>query len=265
MTILLLAIFTFLMPLAVFPQHKQAAFPVSDASSLRQFIQAAMQYPDFEFNNNIQGRVKVLFIVHPEGNSSDFRIEKSLSPGLDAEAIRIIRKIQWNPAVSNGVKIKSQQEYTIQFRKSQYLKAIRSRGYEHIAPPRLPTDDSNKIYSLNLLDEAPSPKIQGGFNSLSRYIAEQMKYPEAARNAAIEGTVKLTFVVEEDGIASNITIEQSVGGGCDQEAIRILQSLLWNPGEKGGLAVRTSSTLDITFRLSDRKQQSIPNRNNTGL
>lgn len=265
MNLRILLLIIFMLPNVVFPQLRQAASPVSEPAVLRTFLQMAMQYPEPELSGNIQGKVKVLFTVNANGESDNFSVEKSVNPALDNEAIRLVRKIIWKPAIVNGVKVKSEQAFTVNFKKSHYHKAIKSRGYDRLETLDLPKDYSGIIYLNNSLDETAVPTINGGMSGLSRYIAEQMKYPDAARYAAIEGTVKLAFVVEEDGIPSNISVEQSVGGGCDQEAIRILQTILWKPATKNGMNVRSKNSVDISFKLSDRKQQNIPNRNNTGL
>ena len=79
-----------------------------------------------------------------------------------------------------------------------------------------------------------------------------MKYPDQAKEFEISGTVKLSFIIETNGKASNIVIENSVGGGCDNEAVRLMQNLLWIPGVKDGKLVRVKTTQDITFQFGER-------------
>ncbi len=100
---------------------------------------------------------------------------------------------------------------------------------------------------------------------MNHYINSNLKYPETAKTGGIEGSVKLGFVVEEDGIASNIHILESVGGGCDQEAIRILESLHWFPGIANEKRVRSQTTFDVVFKLNENRQHQIPNRQSGGL
>ena len=88
--------------------------------------------------------------------------------------------------------------------------------------------------------------------SLSAYLRTELIYPDHAKEFEISGTVKIDFIIETDGKASNITIENSVGGGCDNEAIRLIQNLTWIPGVKNDSIVRTHTTQDITFQFGKR-------------
>ena len=78
---------------------------------------------------------------------------------------------------------------------------------------------------------------------------------EAAKMAEVNGTVKLSFVVETNGNVSNITIDKSVGGGCDNEAIRLIQETHWIPAVKNGQYVRSHNTQEITFNIGNRNYQ----------
>ena len=88
--------------------------------------------------------------------------------------------------------------------------------------------------------------------NLASYLQLEMKYPDQAKEFEISGTVKMNFIIEKDGMASNITIEESVGGGCDNEAIRLLQNLVWTPGIKNDSVVRTKSSQEIIFQFGER-------------
>ncbi len=67
----------------------------------------------------------------------------------------------------------------------------------------------------------------------------------------IEGKVFLTFIVDKDGSITDVTLARGIGGGCDEEAIRILkESPKWNPGKQRGRAVRQKMTFPIIFKLN---------------
>jgi protein TonB len=58
------------------------------------------------------------------------------------------------------------------------------------------------------------------------------------------------FVVNEDGDISDAQVLRGIGGGCDQEALRVVKSMpKWKPGKQNGRAVKVYFTLPVTFRL----------------
>ena len=84
---------------------------------------------------------------------------------------------------------------------------------------------------------------------MPQYIQKNLQFPAEAKEREIQGTVRLSFVVETDGSVSNIIVVNSVGGGCDNEAIRLLQETVWIPAEKNGKYVRSTGMQDITFSI----------------
>ena len=228
------------------------------------YIDKAMHYPQSSLENKTGGKVTVGFTVDEKGESKDFIIINGLDKALDEEAIRLSKNIRWKPALVNGRAASSRAELEIEFNPKHYLKHHGKEGCptSHV---RANADTSGLIYTFAFVDVQPKPLIDERFKNLGHYISEVLEYPEAAKAAGIQGTVRLVFVVETDGLASNIEILHSVGGGCDQEAIRILQTVCWEPGSIHELKVRTEYQLDVTFKLSDKKQQNIPNRQSGNL
>lgn len=95
------------------------------------------------------------------------------------------------------------------------------------------------------------PQFPGGQDGWSAYVSKNLRYPEEARNKNIYGRVTVRFVVEKDGSISNIKVLRGIGGGCDEEAIRLLQaSPRWKPGKDNGKPVRVSYIMPIAFKLS---------------
>lgn len=94
------------------------------------------------------------------------------------------------------------------------------------------------------------PEFPGGAAEMTRFIQKNIKYPMMARESDIQGRVYINFVVEPDGSVSNVTVMRGIGGGCDEEAVRIVNMMpKWNPGKQRGVAVRCSFTVPIVFRL----------------
>ena len=95
-----------------------------------------------------------------------------------------------------------------------------------------------------------NPEYPGGPAKLLEYVQKNLKYPMMARESDIQGRVFVGFVVEKDGSISNVKVLRGIGGGCDEEAVRVVQSLpKFKPGKQRGNPVRVQYTLPIVFKL----------------
>ncbi|MFW5687822.1 MAG: energy transducer TonB [Bacteroidota bacterium] len=94
------------------------------------------------------------------------------------------------------------------------------------------------------------PEFPGGDQALYKYLAQAINYPSMAVNLNIEGVVFVGFVIERDGSVSNVHVIRGIGAGCDEEAIRAVESMPgWNPGRMGTQPVRVRYTLPVRFKL----------------
>jgi len=95
------------------------------------------------------------------------------------------------------------------------------------------------------------PEFPGGPSALMQYLQSNLRYPTMAREAGIQGTVFVTFVVERDGSITDVKILRGVGGGLDEEAVRVVRGMpRWTPGRQRGQAVRVQFNLPIRFVLN---------------
>ena len=98
-----------------------------------------------------------------------------------------------------------------------------------------------------------APEFPGGEEALYDYLAKNMRYPDMAKEAGISGKVFLTFVVEKDGSITDVQLLRGIGGGCDEEAIRVVQKMpTWAPGRQRNIPVRVQYNLPIKFTLQLR-------------
>ena len=96
-----------------------------------------------------------------------------------------------------------------------------------------------------------SPVFPGGDAARIKYLQENIHYPEKAKEAGIQGTVYVTFVVEKDGRITNVKVLRGIGGGLDKEAVRVISSMpVWSPGMQRGKAVRVQYNMPIRFVLA---------------
>lgn len=96
------------------------------------------------------------------------------------------------------------------------------------------------------------PSFPGGDEMLMEYISKNLKYPQKAMDAGIQGRVFVSFVVEPDGSISNVKVLRGIGSGCDEEAVRIIKSMpKWEPGKQMGQTVRVSYQIPVNFKLNN--------------
>lgn len=94
------------------------------------------------------------------------------------------------------------------------------------------------------------PTFPGGDQALLEYMAKNTKYPPLARENGLSGIVVVTFVVDERGNINNVQVLRGIGGGCDEEAIRVVKSMpAWKPGKQRGMPVRVQYNLPFRFTL----------------
>ena len=94
------------------------------------------------------------------------------------------------------------------------------------------------------------PGYPGGDAARMQFLQENIKYPQMARESGIQGTVYVTFVVETDGRVTDVRVLRGIGGGCDEEAIRVIQAMpKWVPGKQRGKPVRVQFNMPIKFTL----------------
>lgn len=94
------------------------------------------------------------------------------------------------------------------------------------------------------------PEFPGGTEALYRYLASNIHYPAEAKAERIQGRVFVSFVIEKDGSVTNIKVLRDIGGGCSEEAVRVVKAMpRWKPGRQRGQRVRTQFNLPIEFKL----------------
>jgi len=129
--------------------------------------------------------------------------------------------------------------------------------------PEVPTEDVD----VEIKDEKPQvidqpqqaeiftvveeqPAYPGGEEARIKFLQDNIKYPEEAKELGIQGKVFVTFVVEVDGSITAVNVLRGIGGGCDEEAIRVVKAMpKWVPGKQRGVPVRVQFNLPIKFTL----------------
>ena len=119
---------------------------------------------------------------------------------------------------------------------------------EEYVAPEVVEEEVVEQEIFQIVEEMPS--FPGGEQKLMEHIAKNIKYPQIARETGVQGRVFVGFVVEPDGSISNVKLLRGIGGGCDEEAMRVIKSLpKWKPGKQRGKAVRVSYQIPVFFKL----------------
>jgi TonB family protein len=105
------------------------------------------------------------------------------------------------------------------------------------------TDHHHKKHFLNL------PKYIGGSKAFSEFVTENLRYPEAALEAKVEGSVIVEYEIHDNGSVSNPRILKGIGHGCDEEAMRVVGLLRFEKVKNRGVRVKMTTKTTINFRL----------------
>ena len=228
--------------------------PVAGKTLTKDYITRNLVYPEADLQQNRNGKVVVGLHIDKDGQTSNYTVKSTFSEEASPVALKLVKTILWNPALHIGIPTDSDFEYEVDFNVKSYNRYW--KRHERVSVPlTLEADDSNTVYEeYRQLEELARPYFAEGGN-IGSYIAHNLKFPAEAKEREIQGTVRLSFVVETDGTVSNIVVVNSVGGGCDNEAIRLMQETHWIPAEKGGKYVRSRNMQDITFSIGNRNFQ----------
>ena len=102
------------------------------------------------------------------------------------------------------------------------------------------------------------PEYPGGMDELGIFLSNNIKYPIKALKDGVEGRVFVNFVVGKDGSVIDSKVIRGIGSGCDEEAIRVIDSMPnWIPGKQRGQAVNVSYNLPIRFALDEKEKDTI--------
>jgi protein TonB len=94
------------------------------------------------------------------------------------------------------------------------------------------------------------PEFQGGEEELMKFLKNNISYPQMAKESGIQGTVYVTFVVTSAGKVISASVLRGIGGGCDEEALRVVKMMPeWKSGKQNGQAVPVQFNLPIKFIL----------------
>jgi protein TonB len=121
---------------------------------------------------------------------------------------------------------------------------------EEITTEKLPDviEDPEKAPPVLIVEEMPI--FPGGDTDRLKFLANTIVYPQTAAENGIQGTVYFQFVIDSKGNITDVKILRGIGGGCDEEALRVIKMMpQWKPGRQNGKTVRVLYNMPVIFKL----------------
>ncbi len=224
-------------------------FPGGEAAMMK-FVANNVKYPQEAKDNDISGRVFISFVVEKDGSVSNVKVMKGIGGGCDEEAVRVIKGMpKWKPGKQDGKPVRVSYMMPIVFKLTEGQPAQPATKSDEGNTDMKP--DKNGVYQI--VEEMP--RYPGGEQAMMKYVADNIKYPEEAKDKNIAGRVFVSFIVEKDGSIGEVKVMRGIGGGCDEEAVRVIKGMpKWTPGKVKGEPVRVSYMMPLNFKLWDGQE-----------
>lgn len=192
-------------------------------------------YPREAKEKNIQGEVLVTFVIDEAGHLTDARVVKGVDPLLDAEALRVVKSSpDWTPATKEGTPTKATLTCPVVFR-------LAGDGAQ--AKPR------DKEVDLGPSPMEVKPRFgEGGIEDFSKWVNDNLNYPEEAVAKKLQGRIVTSFAIDEQGHVTDAKVIRGIDPLLDAEVLRVLNSSPdWTPGMQDGKPVKVTFIFPVIF------------------
>ena len=131
--------------------------------------------------------------------------------------------------------------------------AVQDQDNVEISASEVPKLESKDIdteeFETAFISVETMPEFTGGQKALDAFLISNLRYPQPAMESGISGTVYVSFLIDKAGNVRDIKVLRGIGGGCDEEAIRVIKltSGKWKPGKQRGKTVQVLMTIPIKF------------------
>lgn len=201
-------------------------------------LESKVTYPKKCRAAGIKGKVTLEFIVNEKGIPKNIHVLKGIGGGCDSAAVAAIKKYAtFSPGMIYGTPVKVRVTLPIIFNDTYF------------PPPPKFYKSSKKIDKL--------PKFIGGYSALAS-LDKKIIYSSSCRNTDIQGLLIVQFIINKEGLPTNVHIRQGFGGDCDQEALKIVKRYArFTPAMKNGQPVRFQMLLPVKLvsKENDHKWQ----------
>ena len=225
----------------VTPFHQVAQKPTfngGDANEFSKWVNQNLRYPEKCRQSKVQGRVTLQFTVTETGKVADVKVLRGVNPEIDKEAARVVSESpDWTPGRNeNGETVPVTYTFPVIFRLPETTEEN----------PK----EAKKVVPFQ--HAAQKPAFNGGdANEFSKWVSENVRYPEKCRQSKVQGRVTLQFTVTETGKVADVKVLRSVNPELDKEAARVVsESPDWTPGRnENGEIVPVSYVFPVIFKL----------------
>lgn len=221
--------------------------PFGGQVALDRLFEQELRYPEGAAE---EGNVLVIFHVLKDGSMHDLRVWRPLGAACDAEALRVARLVRWHPAYMADDKVDAEHFLAVPFDRKRIARWSAERKSLPDTLLALPADTSLILHPPTSVDRPIRPVIPGGWAGLAENFRQRMVYPPDALRRDIEGPVLVEFVVEPSGALSNMRALIELGAGCNEEAFRLIEEILWLPAVHNGQRVRSTTQVRLRFGLA---------------
>ena len=197
---------------------------------------------------------------------SNIKLEKNkpkviIEPKIEEEPVKIKSTIKFTPPVikdDSEVKdeevMKTQEEVT-DSKLSVSTSDVKGNSKDADAVDLADLQQQKKVVEEEVVKPylvvEQMPEFPGGDQTMRKFLRDNIRYPMMARESGITGTVYVTFIVSTSGQISDVKLLRGIGGGCDEEAVRVVKTMpRWIAGRQTGKPVPVQFNLPIKFSLN---------------
>ena len=212
------------------------------SDSLFAFLGRTINYPATPLDDTARAWVIVTFTINKDGSVDEVEVMKGYTQECNDEVLEAVRRMpDWKPGIRQGENVNAHLKVVVNFSPGKTTESLTQTPVSYST-----TDDS--VFTL----VEQMPEFPGGIQALMQYLGSNINYPEQAKHDTIQGRVFVSFVIEKDGAVSSVKVLRGIGGGCDEEAVRVISTMPnWKPGlNENGEAVRVAYNIPIKYALN---------------
>ena len=242
--------------------HEYGAFELRQNSSKRHFRALLIASVFFVLFVSAPSLIKQIF---PKNVEKDVTVRVLSKIELDKPKENILKEIPpppppmrntikfTPPVIKPDEQVQEEEQPKLQKEVIETKAAISNvafdKGTDDVAAPVATQKITEEVEQPFVIVEQ-MPQFPGGEKEMMKFIHNNLRYPSLAAENGIQGTVIVNFVVDHDGKITRIKVVRGIGGGCDEEAMRVLSKMpAWSPGRQGGKPVLVSYTVPIKYVL----------------
>lgn len=222
----------------------QAVFP-GGVAALKQYLDTNLDFPDV-MDIAEEKLVIVEFSVDASGKAENPKVLWANNDTAKVVAIALVYSMpKWEPARTDGISVASVVRLPITYYRPANKNNLRS-DHEQISSELRET----LYFDINYPGARTKAEFPGGIVALKTYLAKNLIYPQEAKEEGVMGTVEILLKINKNGKLEDYEVVQSVGAGCDEEALRLMDLMPdWKPATLDGEPLAAQRSIKIPFKL----------------